>query len=281
MRPMRSAESEIVVRVNGEPVTRAELDRMMASLQPQAGQRAGHLAMRTAIERRLILQEAARRNLTVSERELDDAIIGLRRGFGDLQSFGAWMKEQGVEERSLFEAVRDGMLVARTVKALAEQVRVTEEEVERYYETHAGGLRIEEVWLQIIVIPDKAAGEEIQARLAKGEDFYRLAQQQSLGQRAARGGDMGWVNVETLWPPMREAVSTLKPGEAIGPLQREDDEFLIVRLENRRLGRAKTLMEARPEVERHLLAAKQQEALRAWLANQERKSTIEILLDVD
>ena len=74
---------------------------------------------------------------------------------------------------------------------------------------------------------------------------------------------------------MRDAVSTLKPGEAIGPLQK-GEQFLIVRLQERRPGRTKTLAEARPEIERRLLAAERQAVVATWLAEQEKKAKIEV-----
>jgi len=273
-----NAEPEIVARVNGETVTRAEFQRMLGSLElqdPDAKDLESQ-AIRNLIHRRLILQEAARRDFTVSEKDHDKALSSLRRRFEDLKSFGAWMKDQGLDDKSLRQTIREGMLTARVTGALVEKVRVTEDLVEQYYAAHKKELKTEDVWIQIIAVKEKAAAEVIQAALRKGEDFGRLAQRQSVGLRAERGGDVGWVNSETLPPPMREAVSGLTPGEAIGPLPR-GEEFLIVRLHERRPGRAKTLDEARPEIEAVLLAQKQQEAIQAWLSKQEKKSKIEVL----
>jgi hypothetical protein len=64
-----------------------------------------------------------------------------------------------------------------------------------------------------------------------------------------------------------------------GPLQKGADEFLIVGLEGRRPVRAKSLGEARPEIERRLLPAKQQEAVQAWLTEQEKTSKIEVYIE--
>jgi parvulin-like peptidyl-prolyl isomerase len=291
-RAARSAEPEVVARVNGEPVSRAELQRMLADpltelqLQQEHGVRGvrgaeskdlERLALRMLVHRRLLLQEAARRNLAVTEAELDQAITSLRRRFKDLRDFGAWMNEQGLDDRSLFETLRAEMLATRIRAALVEGVRPAEEQVREYYETHKEELKTAgEVRLRIIAVKDKEAAEEILAELKKGGNFAGLARKRSLGMRAAQGGDTGWVAPQTLPSPLREAVGTLKAGDAVGPLQRDGD-FLIVGLAGRRPERTKSLAEARSEIERRLLPAKQQEALQAWLAQQERKSKIEVL----
>ena len=280
----------VVARVNGEGVTRAELQRMLNSpgtpgkLQQEFGiadidqKDMERLALRSLVRRRLMLQEAVRRNLVVTDEELDQGMASLRRRFADLRNFGIWMKEEGLDDQSLFETLRAEMLVTRLAGALVTDVRVTEEQIRKHYEAHKEDLKTEETWLQIIAVRSRIEAEEIQAALKRREDFGRLAQQRSLGTRAARGGDVGWVSSEALWPPMREAVSTLKPGEAIGPLQR-GNEFLIVRLHGRRPGRTKSLNEARGEIERRLLGQQQQAAIRTWLAEQEKKSSIEVFPD--
>ena len=285
----KKVDGGVAARVNGEPVTQAQLQRMLAApLERQqllqelgvpdhpGSKELDRLALRKLIHRRLILQEAGRRSFVVTEQDLDKAVTSLRRRFQDLSGLGAWMKEQGLDDQSLFETIRTDMLAARVRAALVEEVRVTDEEVQQYHQAHKEDLKTEEVWLQIIAVKEWATAEEIVAALRKGEDFGVLARQRSVGRRAAQGGDMGWVEAERLGPPLREAVGTLKAGVARGPLQR-GNEFLIVRLQERRPGKTKDLAAARPAIERRLLAAKQQEAVQAWLTDQERKSKIEVL----
>lgn len=279
-----------MARVNGEPVTRAELRRLLATpaersrllqesgVQDPDGQELERLALRTLIDRRLILQEAARRKFAVTEQDLDNAVTSLRRRFADLRSFGAWMKEEGLDDQSLFTTLRNEILAARVGAALAEGVRVTEEQVQQYYEAHQEDLRTDEVRLQIIVTKDATAAQGILAALKDGDAFGDLARKRSIGRRAAQGGDTGWVDAATLWPPLRDAVAAMKVRQAGGPLQR-GAEFLIVRLDGRRPGRTRTLAEARSDIERRLLPALQRQAVQEWLAQQEQRSQIEVLVE--
>jgi len=285
------ADVAVVARVNGAPVPRAEFQRMLdnpltrSQLQQEIGvkdpdpKELERLALRKVIHHRLMLQEAARRRIAVTDAELDQAIAALRRRFEDLESFGKWMKEQGLDDRALFEAIRGDMLAGRVWASLAEGVRITEEEAQQYYSSHKQDLVTgEEVRLRIIAVKDEAAAEEILASLRKGASFGRLARQRSEGLRATQGGDTGWVDSRTLPKPLQKAVPLLKPGDVGGPLENGSGEFLLVGLEGRRPIRAKSLAEARPEIERRLLPARQQAAVTKWLTEQEQKSKIEILL---
>jgi len=286
--PVTDTIPEILARVNGEPITRNELRRIQADLlelgrqqQPgniaPDGEELRSSALQQLFQRRLVLQEARRQQLTVTGQELDQAVSALRNRFADLKAFGVWMQERGLDDRSLFDTLRDDLLVARCMAALVESVEVTGQQVHDYYASRKDDLTIgEEVRLRIIVVGSEAAAREILAALRAGENFSRLARQRSLGLRAAQGGDTGWVNTRTLPPALRNSVALLRPGDASHPVQKAADEFLIVGLQGRRGMQAKNLDEARPVIERRLLAARQQEAVQTWLQEQEQQAQIEV-----
>lgn len=273
--------AEIVARVNGEPASRDELRRARRQLElagPPAADDADldRSALRAVIQRRLLLQEAARRGLVVEERELAQAVSAVRRRFDDLATFGAWLKERGLDETSVFEHARAELLVARVEAALAGNVPVTDEQVRAYHDARGQELRTAgDVRLRIIAVGDEAAASEVLAALQRGERFGALARKASLGRRASRGGDTGWLDPRRIPSPLREAVEVLEPGQAGGPLRR-GDEFLVVAVAGRRPERTASLAEARPEIERRLRGARRQELVRAWLDAQQKRSSIEV-----
>jgi len=283
-------EPEIVARVNGEPVTRAELQRMLAdSRMRRLSQRElgtqipdskelQRLALQKLIHRRLILQEAHRRNITVTEEEIDKGVAALRSRFKGAKKYQGWLRSMGLDEKSLRESLRRDLLATRVSVEVVKEARVTEEQVQEYYEAHKAELQFpDEVRLRIIAVKDRPAADEVLAALKKGEDFDRLARERSMEARAAQVGDNRWAPLESLSPSLREAVRPLKPGEISGPLQ-GNTEFIVVRLEERRPPHTKTLAEARPEIEKRLLSVKQQEVLQAWLVEQEKNAKIEVFL---
>ena len=288
-RTASAAQPQIVARVNGDPLTRAELQQLRANpltlrqLQQELGvdqpdaKELDRLALRRLIQRRLMLQEAGLKGITVTDGELDQAIASFRRRFADAKRFGEWRREQGLDDRSLLESARGDVLVERARAALVREVRIADEQVQQYYETHREKLKTGEIRLQIIAVKDQAAAQEIVKSLHEGKHFASLARERSVGRRAAQGGDTGWVADETLWPELREFVSGMKVGYARGPL-RNGDRFLIVRVTDRRAGKALTLAEAKPQIEAYLLDLKQQEVVRDWLAEKEKKAKVEVLL---
>jgi parvulin-like peptidyl-prolyl isomerase len=290
--PRGALSEEVVARVNGEPVSRGEWERMVADpvtrhqLQRELGVKEpgrnelGRLALRKLINRRLILQEASRRGFTVTEQDLSRATVAVRGRFKDLKAFGTWLRSEDLNDRSLQEVLRGQLLAARVLATLVEDVHLTEEQVQEYYEAHPDQLKIpEEVRLRIIAVKDKAVAEEILAAAQNGEDFDRLVRERPTGSGPTHDLDMGPVSPESLAQPLREAVGALKSGETGGPVPMSAN-FLVVRLEERRLARVKSATEARPEIERHLLTEKRQAVVHGWLTAQEAKSKIEVFLPI-
>ena len=184
------------------------------------------------------------------------------------------MRARSLDDKSLFDTIRNELLLARVRAALVEGVRLAEGQVDEYYTSHRERMKTAEaVHLRTIAVEDKAAADKILAAVREGKDFDRLARQRSLI-RAEAGGDIGWLKLQTLPPPVRSVVGTLEPGETGGPIE-QDGQFIVVRLEERRPARPMSLAEARPQIERRLLAAKHQEVLQAWLTAQERMAKIE------
>ena len=281
----------IIATVNGDPVRKAEVDRMLRNpllrgesgapeTDPPDSAALEALVLRTLIHRRLLAQEAAARQIVVTDQELDQAINALRRRFEDLKSFGAWMQEQGLNDPELFESVRLDMLANRVRASLVAGVRVSEPDARTFYEEHQQELTVDEVRLQIIVVRDRSSAEEILKAAIEGrEDFGRLARERSAGKRAGQGGDSGWVSVTSLWPPLRAMIESLEPRQATGPLQR-GDEFLVVRLHDRRSRKASTYDEARADIELRLGPIVRQRIVQAWLEEREKRSAIEMVRPV-
>jgi SurA-like protein len=134
-----SAEPDAVVRVNGDPVTRAEWIAMVGDLiarreaKPEAGagppesDDVARRALQHVIARRLVLQEAARRNVTATDQEVDQATDNLARQFKDAGRLLGWLRARGLDTRSLHETMRAEVVIARVRDAVMAQARVTEE----------------------------------------------------------------------------------------------------------------------------------------------------------
>lgn len=274
----------VAARVNGEVLTYAQLRRVTIDLSDllaindstsdaDDAEELERTALQLLVQRRLLLQEATRRGLSVSDDELDAALSELRRRFGDLQAFGEWIDARGLDDQSLLETVRDDLLVRQLTDTLTADATVTAEQIEDYYRAHPNEISIgTRVRIGVIAVPSHEAGTEVLEALRDGAKFSRIANERSV----APGVFTGWIDPGTLPLPLRRAVDDLQEGEVYGPIQKAEDEFLIVGVAGRRPVIADSLALATPEIERRLLPAAKQERITRWLQEQEDQAEIEI-----
>lgn len=286
-RSSRHEDPTIAARVNGEALTYTELRRVTVDLSdllatresvPEAddAEEPERAAMQLLVQRRLMLQEAARRGLSVSDDELDAAISELRRRFGDLQAFGEWIDARGLDDQSLIETVRADLLVRQLTDALTAGTRVTEAQIEDYYQAHRNEIPIgTRVRVGLIAVPSHEAGTEVLEDLGNGASFIQVASERSV----APGVFTDWIDPDTLPLPLRQAVEELQEGEVYGPIQKAEDEFLIVGIAGRRTVTAESLAVATPEIERRLLSVAKQMTISKWLTEQQEQAKIEIYLE--
>ena len=232
------ADSDVFATVNGHAISRAELE---AAIHGAARQRFYHSGVaderiealrgevaRELIDRVLLLEEAKRRGVSVSEGALASALESERRQFrldelnGDhRQRVLALLRDQ-VRERLLLERLE------ADVKASGEFDR---EAVRAYYAANPDKFttpprqRLSVILLKVSpsATPQvwRAAENEAKLllkRLNQGADFADLARIHSGDASASSGGDLGFVHQGMLTPEAQAAVDELQPGQVSPPV---------------------------------------------------------------
>lgn len=124
---------------------------------------------------------------------------------------------------------------------IADQIEISEEEVREAYDAEIANFDASEERhaAHILIEPEEDGGEqavveEIQAKLAAGEDFAALAEEYSddLGSKSS-GGDLGFTRGDTFPEEFETALASLEAGEVSEPVQTESGTHLIKLLEVR------------------------------------------------
>ena len=141
-----AADAPVVAEVNGEPILAREFQERCTEiarrLGPSGAQRAEVVAalkrsiLDGMIERRLLLQEAAKRAVTVSDEELETAMAGLwEEGAQDeVPAPGEAKVDRGAWAKKLREMLIVDKLMQSVPGGVAE---VAEEKIAEYYETYS------------------------------------------------------------------------------------------------------------------------------------------------
>lgn len=223
----------VVVTVNGAPITAAEVtdyakteEKMLNATSTQETKAVFRDATENLIGRRLLLQEAEKRKLTVSDAE----VAQRAREFQVAGAGETAVNTGGAPDAQLMTAVRGSMLIEKMLddEFRAHHVQPTDAQIKQYYDEH-GDLFVKdpgEVQIAHIAVKlppnatdaQKKAAEEKIIKLykeaQKSKDFAAIAQKNSEDtESAAKGGDLGYFRPGQLPPVIDKMVFSTPVGQ--------------------------------------------------------------------
>lgn len=124
----------------------------------------------------------------------------------------------------------------------------------------------------------EAEAERLRKRILAGDDFTQLARENSDDTSSAnQGGELGWLQAESMSPPFAEQLRSLKPGETSKPF-RTDSGWHVLEVQDTRqrdLSQERRRQRARQALGRQ----KMQEESEIWLRKIRDEAFVDIRLD--
>lgn len=298
----RTVVNRVAALLNGEVVTlrdlqdRAGEDLRRASAAPagaerdQATRRALRRAWEALLAEKLFRAQAVALQLEVSDAQVDSAVddIKTRNRFDDTQLDLA-LAGQGLDRAAFKAQIRRELETMQVLNyKVRSRVKVTEEDLRNYYQTHPaafGGeeeLHVRHLLLALAADAPAAAvqaaqaqGARLQQRLQAGEDFAALVREVSKGAGAEVDGDLGWLKRGQIQKQLEDAFVGLADGQ-VSKLVRSGPGLHLFKLEERRRAGGKTFDQAKEEI-RDALVQEQTGSYRdQYLAELKRDAVIEL-----
>ncbi|MDA8106242.1 MAG: SurA N-terminal domain-containing protein [Nitrospiraceae bacterium] len=290
------AEKErILATVNGAPVTFSDYRRFMLKIDPSMKtDRVDDAILKKAIEETLILQEATRQGIRVSDKEVEGSIRDfLKENKLTAKEFERKISAQGMKPSDYRRWLKENIIVL--VKMIGKEVNdktaVNEGEIKDYYERNKEWYRAGEETIQVKAIllrlgdnpsPAEATYLEIRAMkvedaLRAGEPFEKLAGLYSEDPSKKSDGAWGEFRKGDLVPAIEKKLLQLKEGEVSGPLWSKEGLY-IFKLAKRQGERFAPFESVKEDIRRKLLQQKRHERYSEWVNSLWKKANIEILV---
>jgi parvulin-like peptidyl-prolyl isomerase len=260
--PKSSIIQKVIVKVNGEIFTQAELERMQVEMirdrrykgaptqvnltDPELASMLGDITpdlLVDAIDDLLFVQRGrelgAKFTDEIFKRALDD--IKKRNNLDD-KSLTVAMAQQGMTMEELRQQVERSFF-SQHVENTELRVNLTEEEARQYYKAHPNEfVKPATVTVrEITVTADSSAESQAKAqeklklikdRLDKGEDFAALAKEVSDSPGKASGGLIESVDVGVIDPSFRAEIEKLQPKQVSAPIK-TGDNYIMFQLQSK------------------------------------------------
>ena len=302
--PIRVIE-EIVAKVNGDIITRGELEQQRRAIEAEIKQQQPNLAgdalanavrqkqseaLRDKIDQSLLVQRAKELNINVDpDVTRRVAQIQQESKIADVEKFHEWVHQQaGVPFEDFKSEMKNQILTQRVIgQEVASKVNVARSEVTDYYNKHkADFVREETVFLREITIKPKdnspaawAAAEkkakDVLARARKGEKFSDLAHQYSDADTAKQDGELGRFKRGDLKPDIEALVFKQSKGY-VTDLIKTEGGYEILKVDEKFAAGQASLEDVENEIMEKLYTPRMQPQLRAYLTKLRENAFIEI-----
>ena len=275
---------DYVATVNGEKIYLDDYQHQLSarktklsgkSLPASAGKRLAldEEILETLIMDRIFQQRAKELNIAVSNTELENKILDIRKDYG--ANFFDLLVSENVRYEEWREQLKKEMLFDKLVaKDVNERIRVSDDEAEDYLEDHPGLCKKEaHVRASQIVVRDLQKAEAIQARLAAGEDFAAVAAEASIGPEKTRGGDLGLIARQTMPDPLDKTLFSL-PVNTVSPIIKSPYGYHLLKVTDIQRAGTKSFAECKEDIIPTLRAQKEDAAFKAWLDGLKIKAVV-------
>ena len=306
---------EIIVRINNNIVTRADLRRSREQLlaeshpdSPGAGSDAKDREpdlLRDLIDQQLLLQKGEELGISADTdvvKRLDD--LRKQMHAESMEDLEKAAQAQGVSWEEFKQNMKNSIITQHVIsQEVGGHVNVTQQEIQQYYDQHKSDMeRPEQVRMSEIlistqtqppvktekgqdVLPQAPSPEVVEAAkakvdkvydlLKKGGSFEDLAKQYSDGPTAASGGDLEYFKRGTLSKDLEERVFAMNPGGYSEPV-RTNQGWVILKVTEHQTPGIPPLKEVASRVQEQIYMTKMQPALRDYLTKLREDAYIDV-----
>jgi parvulin-like peptidyl-prolyl isomerase len=221
------------------------------------------------VEQTLYEQEAGRRKIEPSDREVTERLALVKRDlFGaNERRYRAELRRRGLSERDVRETLRGQLIRQRLLTAVLRVVSVSEAELRSHFRRHrADFVRRESRMIGHVLVHNSDDADEVASELRGGADLASLARRRSLDRfTAARNGRFLAERGRTT-PHFEQVVFKLEIGE-VATVQTEHGWHVIKALGPPVAPTQLAFSAIRASLRISLTKARQKKAIRAWTAD--------------
>jgi len=275
----------VVAAVDSDSITveefTAELAPLVSSYQtpPSPQEEADFKNLKKAlldqlIDKRIILAEAQKMGMTVSEDELEDAFTRLKKsypqgGFDELLRNDAALRQWK-------ERLRQRLLIEKVINRVSPPTAAIDEDaVRKYYKKHrADFIASDQVRARQIVVKSRQEAEDLLKRIKRGDSFEELAKKHSITPEADQGGDLGFFGRGDM-PQEFDVVFSLQVGETSGIVQ-SPYGYHIFQVVAKRGEKESNFDEVKDRIRKMIAQEEEEKVFQRWLKKVKKKAGITV-----
>ncbi|MDD2464190.1 MAG: SurA N-terminal domain-containing protein [Desulfobulbus sp.] len=249
------------------------------------------------VDKKLMVQEAKKLNIQVSDQDVDGAVQRILAGNKTtMEQMRKELSSMGMSEKQYREELRDQILSSRLVNyEVRTKVVIPEEQILDYYDNNfteqaeGGGYHLQQIgciWGSALADGSVPTQDQAKVKIQKaykqahdGDNFQDLARKYSDLPNGKEGGDLGLFQLDELATYIREAIAHLKSGE-LSPIVATGNGYVFFKVVSTEKGKiaAKASYESvKEQIREKLLQQAMETRFKEWMQSIREKAYIKIL----
>lgn len=296
-KPVPAQLPDVLARVNGEPVTKTDFDRLVRNIEigngPIPAERRDQV-LRNLLDQLItytvMTQEAKAKNVTVTDGEIDERIKQMRGPASDAD-FQKALEARHMSADQLRTDAKVQLTIEKMMEAQVASVSTaTDTEAREFYDKNpekfkqGDTVRASHILLRVDPNAPEPAKKQARTRIAgllkrarSGADFAVLAKQHSQDGSAQQGGDLGYFERGEMVPAFSEAAFSLAPGQ-ISDVVTTQFGFHIVKVTDRKPAARVPYEQVSRQIVEYLSSQKKQERATQVVDEAKKRARIEVLI---
>ena len=294
-KPVPAQLPDVVAKVNGEDVTRNELEMAVRTLEERARQSVPpdqrDAVYRQVLDRiigfHLLAQEARSRKVVPPPWDVDKQLGDLKKQFPNEAAFNQMLQTRGVTVEQLRKETESTLAVNQMLQAEIEpQVKVQDPEIKTFFDQNKARFHQQESVhaSHILIRADekadaatkskaKAQADDLLKQLRKGAKFADLAKKFSQDPGSAQnGGDLGFFNKGQMVAPFDQ-----KPGQMSGVVETPFG-YHIIQVHEAKPARDVGFEEVKDQIREYLATQQREQKSQVFVDQLKTKSKISVLI---
>lgn len=296
-----SKKDAFAAKVNGVGIKTATLDTAVANFIENQKMFGGTIKeeekdnlkkdiLNELVSAELLYQASQKAGLGDLAKEADTQLENIKKSFGSEDEFQKVLKERGIDIKALKEDIKKGVYINAYLEknVFSKMSPVTQDQIKQEYEANKDKLDVPETVRAshiLIKTGEKATPEEkkiakdkidaLRARLMSGEDFAKLAKENSEDGSAANGGDLGSFKKGEMVKPFEDAAFGLEVNQLSSVVETQFG-YHIIKTTEKHPAHTLTFEEVSGDIEKFLINKNKRELVSKAVEDLKKGAKIEI-----
>ncbi|TQE88159.1 foldase [Ureibacillus terrenus] len=268
-----NGDDESVATVNGEKITKAELNE---ALTEQYGQE----VLNNLIANKIVELEAKKQKVSVTKDEIEAEYKDYVDQYGGEESFKQLLSSYNMDVEDVKKDIKNYLL---TKKVMEDYVDIKDDELKSYFEENKDSYnQAEQVEASHILVDDEKTAKEVIKKLNDGEDFAKLAKEYSTDTGTKdKGGYLGYFGRGEMVEAFENAAFSMKVGSISSEPVKTDFGYHIIKVTDKKEVKEAKFEDVKDKVYQDLLEQKVNEQYTKWLSEKMDEYKIENKLSGD